>query len=138
MKDLEELEKTEGPVPEVTFEEVKKQSDKMGNKKATGPDELPIEVIKLMKQSGLEWMTAMLKEVQKKGIPDIWRHSTITAINKQKGDPLNCDNYKGIKLLSHSLKFWERVNESRLRQIVKISERQYGFQKGKFTSYLQY
>jgi len=74
----------------------------------------------------------MLRKVQE-GIPNVWRHSTITPLYKQKGDPLNCNNYRGIKLLSHTLKLWERVIESRLREIVKISERQYGFQKGKST-----
>lgn len=43
---------------------------------------------------------------------------------------LNCNNYKGIK----PLKLWERVVESRLRKIVSISKRQYGFQKGKSTT----
>ena len=33
--------------------------------------------------------------------------------------------------MSHTLKLWERVVESRLRKMVNISERQYGFQSGK-------
>ena len=132
-KELDDIDKTEGPIPEVTQEEVKRQLDKMANNKATGPDELPIEVLKLLKKDGLEWITSMLAEVQKKGIPKIWRNSTITPLYKNKGDPLNCNNYRGIKLLSHSLKLWERVIEARLRDIVTISERQYGFQKGKST-----
>jgi hypothetical protein len=105
----------------------------MANNKATGPDELPIEVIKLMKQIGLQWVTSMLEDIQNNGIPEIWKYSTITPLYKQKGDPLNCNNYRGIKLLSHSLKLWERVIEARFREIVNISERQYGFQKGKST-----
>ena len=79
-------------------------------------------------------MTTMLKEVQKKGIQEIWIHSSITPLFKQKRDSLNCNNYRGIKLLSHLLKLWERVIEHRLREIVTISERQYGFQKGKSTT----
>ena len=35
--------------------------------------------------------------------------------------------------MSHALKFWERVVESRLRKMVNISELQYGFQPGKST-----
>ena len=41
------------------------------------------------------------------------------------------NNFRGIKLLSHTL--WERVVESRLRKMVNISERQYGFQPRKST-----
>ena len=69
----------------------------------------------------------------RKGIPKEWRTSTITHIYKQKGDPLECNNFRGIKLLSHTLKLWERVVESRLRKIVNISEKQYWFQPGKST-----
>lgn len=133
-KELEEVAKTEGPIPEVSIDEVKQQLNKMANNKATGPDKLPIEVFKLLEHAGAKWMTSMLAEIQRSGIPKIWRCSTIAPLYKQKGDPLNCNNYRGIKLLSHSLKLWERVIESRLREIVEISERQYGFQKGKSTT----
>ena len=78
-------------------------------------------------------MTGVLNEAMRKGIPEEWRTSTITPIYKQKGDPLECNNFRGIKLLSHTLKLWERVVESRLRKMVDTSERQYGFQPGKST-----
>ena len=68
------------------------------------------------------------------GIPLEWRKSKITPLYKQKGDPLNSSNYRGIKLLSHCLKLWERVIEARLREMVNISKRQFGFQKGKSTT----
>ena len=63
-----------------------------------------------------------------------WRKSKITPLYKQKGNPLDCSNYRGIKLLSHCLKLWERVIEARLRDMAKISNRLYGFQKGKSTT----
>ncbi|MBN3290917.1 LIN1 transcriptase, partial [Polypterus senegalus] len=40
----------------------------------------------------------------------------------------------GIKLMSHSMKLWERVMEARLRREVMISEQQYGFMSGKSTT----
>ena len=46
---------------------------------------------------------------------------------KNKGDIQSCNNYRGIKLLSHSMKIWKRVVEVRLRRIVSISENQFGF-----------
>ena len=36
-------------------------------------------------------------------------------------------------ILSHALKLWERVVENKLRKMVNISERQYGFYPGKST-----
>jgi hypothetical protein len=118
----------------ISESEVKIQLEKMKNRKPTGPDEFPIEVVKSLGQTGLTWMTAVLQDVQENGIPPEWRRSKITPLYKQKGDPLNCSNYRGIKLLSHCLKLWEQVIEARIREMSKISGRQYGFQKGKSTT----
>ena len=43
---------------------------------------------------------------------------------------MNCSNYRGIKLLSHSIKLWERIIDQRLRNIVTISDGQFGFKSG--------
>ena len=37
---------------------------------------------------------------------------------------MNCSNYRGIKLLSHTMKLWERIIDQRLRDIVSISDGQ--------------
>ena len=106
----------------------------MKKNKACGPDCLFIEVTKSLGDEGAIWMTGVLNEAVREGIPEEWRTSTITHIYKQKGDTLECNNFRGIKLLSHTLKFWGRVVESRLRKMVNISERQYYvFKPGKST-----
>ncbi|XP_042893180.1 uncharacterized protein LOC122267227 [Penaeus japonicus] len=46
----------------------------------------------------------------------------------------NCDNYRGIKLTSHTLKIWERVIEKRLRRRVQVSDQQFGFMSGRRTT----
>ena len=53
---------------------------------------------------------------------------------KNKGDIRNCGLYRGIKLMCHSMKLYARVHENRLRNIVSISEEQFGFVKGKSTT----
>ncbi len=68
-------------------------------------------------------MTGVLNEAMRKGIPEEWRTSTITPIYKQNEDPLERNNFRCITLLSHILKLWERVVESRFRKIVSTSER---------------
>ncbi|GKF73871.1 retrovirus-related pol polyprotein LINE-1, partial [Tanacetum coccineum] len=46
-------------------------------------------------------------------------------IFKNKGDAQVCSNYKGIKLLSHTMKLWESVIERRLRrETTVVSENQ--------------
>ena len=43
---------------------------------------------------------------------------------------MNCSNYRGIKLLSHTAKLRERIIDQRLRDIVSISDGQFGFKLG--------
>ena len=59
------------------------------------------------------------------------RKKKIKPLYKQKGDLLHCSNYKGIKLLGHCIKLWEWIIEVRLREVVTIKDRQYGFKKRK-------
>ncbi|KAK3539601.1 hypothetical protein QTP70_010244 [Hemibagrus guttatus] len=55
-------------------------------------------------------------------------------IFKNKGDVQSCSNYRGIKLMSHTMKLWERVVEARFRKVVEICEQQYGFMPRKSTT----
>ncbi|GKA74364.1 retrovirus-related pol polyprotein LINE-1 [Tanacetum coccineum] len=45
-----------------------------------------------------------------------------------------CNNYRGIKLLGHTMKLWERVIERRLRRETRVSENQFGFMPGRSTT----
>jgi len=120
---------------EITSEEVEKAMKKMKNGKAVGPDNLPVEVWKSLGIIGIEYLKQELNKImEEEKIPDEWRKSTLIPIFKNKGDIMECGNYRGIKLMSHSMKLYERVQESRLRNIVEISEEQFGFMKGKSTT----
>ena len=58
----------------------------------------------------------------------------LVPLNKGKGDIKKCGNYWGIKLMSHSMKLWERVIEARIRKEVTIAEQQFGFMPGRSTT----
>ena len=73
-------------------------------------------------------------EIKSKKMPDDWRKSILVPIYKNKGDIQNCANYRGIKLMSHTMKLWEKVIEHRLRVETSISERQFGFMPGRSTT----
>ena len=45
-----------------------------------------------------------------------------------------CENYRGIKLISHTMKVWKRIIKARLRDRVEISNQQYRFMPGKGTT----
>ncbi|KAK3558849.1 hypothetical protein QTP86_030444, partial [Hemibagrus guttatus] len=47
---------------------------------------------------------------------------------------VSSSNYRGIKLMSHTMKVWERVVEARLWKVLEICEQQYGFMPRKSTT----
>ena len=57
----------------------------------------------------MEEMTRALRVVaKKKKIPDSWAGSSITALNKGKGDALEYFKYRGLQLLKHDMKMLEK------------------------------
>lgn len=92
-------------------------------RKMTGPDKILVEFWKNVDRAGLEWLTGIFNVIfRTKKIPEEWRWSLMIPLYKNKDDIQNCNNYRGIKLLSHIVKVWERVVELRVRRIVFISE----------------
>ena len=104
----------------------------MGLDKATGPDDLPIEAVKILAKQDIMYVVEAMNQVLQQGIPEIWKKSRM--VPKGKGDILECNNYRGIKLMCHSMKLLERLIEARLRQITSIDTTQYGFRPGKSTT----
>ena len=67
-------------------------------------------------------------------IPSAWRNSILVPIFKEKGDVQECKNYRGIKLLTHTFKIWEKLVDRRLRECTEIRESQFGFMPGRSTT----
>ena len=65
---------------------------------------------------------------------DVWRDSVIAPIYKEKGGIQDCGNYQGTKVMSHTMKIWERIIERRVRAETEIGEQQFGFMPGKRTT----
>ena len=57
-----------------------------------------------------------------------------TNVQARYGGVQSCSNYRGMKLISHTMKLWERIVERRLRSDVTFSEQQYDFMPGKSTT----
>jgi len=66
--------------------------------------------------------------MEKSEIADKWGNAIICPVYK-KGDKSECGNYRGISLLPHITKIYERFLERRLRTCVeeKLGEWQHGF-----------
>ena len=76
---------------------------------------------------------ALNKIAEEEKILDEWRKSILVPIFKNKGDIMCCENYRGINLMWHSMKLYQRVNVHQLRQIAGISDKQFGFMKERST-----
>ena len=50
------------------------------------------------------------------------------------GDIQECKNYRGIKLLTHTFKIWERVLYRQVRECTDIHGSQFGFMPGRSTT----
>ena len=112
----------------VSRKEVKNALRRMKKGKAVGPDELPVEVWKCMEKIGIEFLTRLFNRLlMDERIPEEWRMSVLIPIYKNKGDAQCCGNYSRLKLISHTMKVWERIIETRLRDRVEISKQQYRF-----------
>ena len=124
-----------GDVAQIGKREVEKALKKMKSGKAVGPDNIPIEAWKCLGAQGVETLTTLFNEILlSEKMPSEWRRSILVPVYKNKGDAQDCGNYRGIKLMSHTMKLWERVIDTRLRQEINICEQQYGFMPGKSTT----
>ncbi|KAK3545596.1 hypothetical protein QTP70_008146 [Hemibagrus guttatus] len=124
----------EQKVDKIRKDEVRKALKRMKSGKAVGPDDIPVEVWKCLGEAAVEFLTSLFNRVlESERMPEEWR-SVLVPIFKNKGDVQSCSNYRGIKLMSHTMTLWERVVEARLRKVVEICEQQYGFMPRKSTT----
>lgn len=91
------------------------------NNKALGPDGIPSEAWKKLRLEGIHGLISLFSS-----IPNPWRKSNSGPIHKGKDDTDNSTNYRGIKLMNHTRKAWERVI-GRLGSDVDTSENYHGF-----------
>ena len=86
--------------------------------KAVGADEIPAEAWTYLGTFGIKMLCKLFNCIMNtEQMPSAWRHSILIPIFKGKGDIQECNNYRGIKLLSHTSKIWERVVDRRIRRI---------------------
>jgi len=91
-------------------------------------------VWKCLGEKGLEWLIKLFNVIfRTANMSNERKSSTVIPLYNSKGDIQDCNNFRGIKLLIHTMKLWERVIEKRLRKNVSISENQFGFMPDRST-----
>lgn len=120
-----------GPVHPISPGEVEEALSKMKLGKATGPDDIAVDIWKSRGWNPVNWISEFFNRIVVEGrIPADWTRSSTVPIFKRKGSPAECSNYRPIRLLSHTMKVFERILDRRLRELVDISRNQCGFVKG--------
>ena len=114
---MAEADMVEGPVEEVTYEEVIKAMNKMKLGKAAGPSEVNMGMIMASGKFGVGVLKKLCQRVlDGKGMPEEWKTSVVVPIFKGKGDVMDCGAYRGVKLLEHAMKIVERVLKKRISE----------------------
>ena len=94
---------------------------KMKLKKVVVSYSIPINVWGCLGMIGVTWLTILFKK--------IW--VLVVRIDKNKKYVRDCFNYRKIKLMSHTMKLWERVIEIRMRKCTSILENRFWFMLGR-------
>ena len=121
---------------EPTTEDLSKAIDSLSCGKAPGCDSIPPEVIKCAKPALLQHLHQLFCLCCNEGtVPQEMRDATIVTLYKNKGDRSDCNNYRGISLLSIVGKAFARVLLIRLQKLASrvYPESQCRFRAGRST-----
>ena len=120
-----------------TIEELEKAIESLSCDKAPGNDGIPPEIIKAGKGSSLtQHLHELLLACWEEGsVPQDMRDAKIVTLYKNKGDRSDCNNYRGISLLSITGKVFARVVLNRLQKLAErvYPESQCGFRASRST-----
>ena len=82
----------------------------MKRHKAPGLSGLVAEMIQATGDTGTPWVLDLCNGIVKERcIPDDWKSIVVLPIYKDKGDPMECGSYRGIRLLEHAMKVVDKI-----------------------------
>ena len=99
-----------------TLEETRKALDQLRDGKAPGGCGIHAEMLKAGGEAALQALHSLFCSVWNSGvIPTDWKRGIVVPIWKGKGDTRECNNYRGVTLLSVPGKAFARVVLNRMR-----------------------
>ena len=116
-----------------TRDEIRKAITQMRSGKAAGPDDIPAEAIKADIETSVEMLYPLFEKIwEDEEVPADWKEGHLIKLPK-KGDLSNCNNYRGITLLSVPGKVFNRVLLDRMKNIVdpELRDEQAGFRQNR-------
>ena len=103
--------------------------------KASGGDEIPVELFQILKVDAVKVLHSTCQQIWKtQQWPQDWKRSVFIPIPK-KGNAKECSNYCIISLISHARNVMLKILQARLQQYVncELADVQAGFRKGRGT-----
>ena len=132
----EALEDIDVRVDPPTREEIRRAIEALKNGKAPGEDRISVEMLK----EGKPELSCVLAEIfksvwEEERLPEDWQTGLLFKLPK-KGDLGNCNNWRGIMLLSITSKIFSKIILNRLCAGIdpQLHNEQAGFRKGKSCS----
>jgi len=102
-----------------TKTEIKLALTQLKNGKAIGLDNINLEVLKADPEITVEMLYPLVEKIWKEEkIPEEWDEGLIIKIPK-KGDQTNCNNWRGVTLLSTPSKIPTRIILNRIQDTVE-------------------
>ena len=115
--------------------EVKAAINTLKNNKASGPDNIPAEVLKADPDLSARYLLPLIQQIwREEKCPEDWKNGHITILPK-KGDLSQCGNHRGIMLTSVPGRILSRIILNRIKSKVdaKLRPNQAGFRPNRST-----
>jgi len=114
---------------------VEKAIKEMRNRKATGDDDIPGDVFKLLGKGGLKILTKLSKTIYSTGEwPQGFTEVTMIAL-KKKTKATKCSDTRTISLIAHTAKIIAKILRGMIEKKIEdvLGEEQFRFRRGKGT-----
>ena len=121
---------------DISIAAIKRAIHRLKNGKSPGIDAIIAEMLKCSENDAVKQLHSLFNSIWKdQCVPEDWKKSLIVKVPK-KGDLTECDNYRGISLLSVPCKILCRLLIDRVKSGVDemIRQEQAGFRSGRGTS----
>ena len=120
-KDLHDADNHDGVIthlePDILECEVKWSLGSISMNKASGGDEIPVELFQILKDDAVKVLHSICQQIWKtQQWPRDWKRSVFIPIPK-KGNAKECSSYCTIAFISHTTKVMLKILQARLQQL---------------------
>jgi len=98
---------------------VEKAIKEMRNRKATGDDDVPGDVLKILGEGGLKILTKLINTIYENGEwPKDFTEVTMTTLKKKTQDT-KCSDHHTVSLISHTAKIITKILRRRIERNIE-------------------